>query len=65
MVPVPILKPQNPPTPVDLAGNDTSANLRSSGTITITMTGIVGDPGDVGITGCRLELTFDAAAGER
>lgn len=45
-----------PPTPGDLAGNATPENLReieepgalSSGTIMITMTGAVGDPGDIG-----------------
>jgi len=30
-----------PPTPGDQAGNSTPENLRSSGTITITMTGIM------------------------
>jgi len=37
-----------PPTPVNLAGNVTTENRHSSGTILITMTGMVGDPGDLG-----------------
>lgn len=37
-----------PPTPGDQAGNETPESRHSSGTITITMTGMVGDPGDIG-----------------
>lgn len=36
------------PTAAGPASNSTPVNLRSSATITITMTGIVGDPGDIG-----------------
>jgi len=43
------LESSKPPTPGDQRGIDPPANLReSSGTILITMTGIVGDPGDIG-----------------
>lgn len=37
-----------PPTAVDRAGNATSENRHGSGAILITMTGMVGDPGDLG-----------------
>jgi len=37
-----------PPTPVDQGGNATPENRHSSGAIMITMTGMVGDPGDLG-----------------
>jgi len=37
-----------PPTAVDQGGNVTTENRHSSGTILITMTGMVGDPGDLG-----------------
>jgi hypothetical protein len=36
------------PTLQDLSGNTTPENRHGSGSIAITMTGIVGDPGDLG-----------------
>ena len=50
------IEASKPPAPVDLPGIVATGNLhdsepsgnRSSGTIMITMTGIVGDPGDLG-----------------
>jgi hypothetical protein len=34
-----------PPTPVDQAGNETPENRHGSGSIMITMTGVMGDEG--------------------
>ena len=41
------IEASKPPTLVDLAGSTAPENRHSSGAITITMTGMVGDPGDV------------------
>lgn len=51
------IEASKPPTPVDLPASTALENRqtpeasgnKSSGTITITMTGMVGDPGDVGM----------------